>query len=471
MSATQEVVTKTVESDTYRIINPDANMFSANQFVPTPSGGEAFFSTEIEQDGDQFSVGVYVRDCSNKDNCDSTLIGVRNLSGPFANTLTIFDEDYAKYKEVIELESKKKSLALRENFDLTSNQLNLYDIASGNASLQTLKSYQDNAFYAEGDAYQTNLKTIKKGFGQLSQISVQGRKARISYGNYYYPQDLSSNKQDRIKFTMGYSEGTKIDMSLVTGAKSFQKELKSISGSVTLPIVTGISDQSSVDWKGAELNPLQAFAAAGALDLFNEAKEGTRFRDIAKKTGQIISGAQEGLVNAGLGDAINVWLAQKAVGAQNLLSRTTGAIVNPNLEMLFNAPQLRNFGFTFLLSPRDADEATQVRNIIRFFKQGMSVKTTNSNVFLKAPNIFQIKYMTFNSDGDEILHPAINIIKTCALLSMDVQYTPNGTYMTYEDPYRTMTAYQLTMQFGELDPIYDNDYSELDNDTNTVIGY
>ena len=179
MSATQEVVTKTVESDTYRIINPDANMFSANQFVPTPSGGEAFFSTEIEQDGDQFSVGVYVRDCSNKDNCDSTLIGVRNLSGPFANTLTIFDEDYAKYKEVIELESKKKSLALRENFDLTSNQLNLYDIASGNASLQTLKSYQDNAFYAEGDAYQTNLKTIKKGFGQLSQISVQGRKARI----------------------------------------------------------------------------------------------------------------------------------------------------------------------------------------------------------------------------------------------------------------------------------------------------
>ena len=471
MSATQEVVTKTVESDTYRIINPDANFLSANQYIPTPSGGQAYFSTYVEQNGDQFSVGVYVRDCSNKDNCDSTLIGVRNLSGPFANTLTIFDEDYANYKEAIELESKKKSLALRENFDLTSNQLNLYDIASGNASLQTLKSYQDNAFYAEGDAYQTNLKTIKKGFGQLSQISVQGRKARISYGNYYYPQDLSSNKQDRIKFTMGYSEGTKIDATVVTGAKSFQKELKSISGSVTLPIVTGISDQSSVDWKGAELNPLQAFAAAGALDLFNEAKEGTRFRDIAKKTGQIISGAQEGLVNAGLGDAINVWLAQKAVGAQNLLSRTTGAIVNPNLEMLFNAPQLRNFGFTFLLSPRDADEATQVRNIIRFFKQGMSVKTTNSNVFLKAPNIFQIKYMTFNSDGDEILHPAINIIKTCALLSMDVQYTPNGTYMTYEDPYRTMTAYQLTMQFGELDPIYDNDYSELDNDTNTVIGY
>ena len=77
--------------------------------------------------------------------------------------------------------------------------------------------------------------------------------------------------------------------------------------------------------------------------------------------------------------AINVYLAQQAVGAQNLLSRTTGAIANPNLELLFTGPQLREFGFTFRLSPRDADEATQVRKILRFFKQGMSVKTTASN--------------------------------------------------------------------------------------------
>ena len=312
---------------------------------------------------------------------------------------------------------------------------------------------------------------IDQGFGILSTVSVQGRKARTSYGNYYYPEDLASNKQDRIKFTMGYSEGTEVEASLVN-QKSFQKKLKSISGSVTLPIVTGISDQSSVDWKGAELNPLQSFAAAGALDLFNEAKKPkANLATLGTKAGDIVMTAKQDLVDSGVGDAINVWLAQKAVGAQNLLSRTTGAIVNPNLEMLFNAPQLRNFGFSFLLSPRDADEATQVRNIIRFFKQGMSVKTTNSNVFLKAPNIFAIKYMTYNTDGEEILHPSINIIKTCALLSMDVQYTPNGTYMTYEDPFRTMQAYQLTMQFGELDPIYDNDYTDLDNDNDTVIGY
>ena len=146
---------------------------------------------------------------------------------------------------------------------------------------------------------------------------------------------------------MGYSEGTKIDATVESGIKSFQKRISSISGSVTLPIVTGVSDQSSVDWKGAELNPLQAFAAAGALDLFNTAKGEKNVKQIGAKAADIITGAKQGLVDSGLGDAINVWLAQKAVGAQNLLSRTTGAIVNPNLEMLFNAPQLRNFGFTF----------------------------------------------------------------------------------------------------------------------------
>jgi len=132
---------------------------------------------------------------------------------------------------------------------------------------------------------------------------------------------------------------------------------------------------------------------------------------------------------------------------------------------------LRSFAFTFTLSPRDADEADQVRKIIRFFKQGMSVKTTASNVFLKAPNVFDIQYQTFNTEGQEIIHPSINIIKTCALLSCNVQYTPNNTYMTYEDPYRTMTAYQLTMQFGELDPIYDTDYKDLDENQDQVIGY
>jgi len=57
-----------------------------------------------------------------------------------------------------------------------------------------------------------------------------------------------------------------------------------------------------------------------------------------------------------------------------------------------------------------------------------------------------------------IKHPSINIIKTCALLTCEVDYTPNNTYMTYSDESRSMVSYMMNLQFGELDPIYESDY-------------
>ena len=299
------------------------------------------------------------------------------------------------------------------------------------------------------------------------------RKARSSYGNYYYPADLETNKQDRIRFEMKYTEGTIVNSSIESHTKQFQRKTENIGGSVTLPIVTGIADINEVDWEGAKLNPLQALGAGAALRAFDTASNSDKgvqaairgFGGAAGNLGKEIK--QEG---GDLKTALNVYLAQQAVGTQNLLSRTSGAIVNPNLEMLFSGPALRKFGFTFKLSPRDANEANQVRKILRFFKQGMSVKTSDSNVFLKAPNVFDINYQTFDGTR-EISHPSINKIKTCALLACDVQYTPDGTYMTYDDPSRTMTSYQLTLQFNELDPIYDTDYTELDNDQDNTIGY
>ena len=53
-------------------------------------------------------------------------------------------------------------------------------------------------------------------------------------------------------------------------------------------------------------------------------------------------------------------------------------------------------------------------------------------------------------------HPFLNKIKVCALMNMQVDYTPDGSYMTYDDG--SMTSYNLTMTFGELNPIYQEDF-------------
>ena len=147
-----------------------------------------------------------------------------------------------------------------------------------------------------------------------------------------------------------------------------------------------------------------------------------------------------------------------------LMGRLNGQILNPNLELIFNGPTLRQFAYTFRLTPRNNKETNIVRKIIRFFKQGMAVKETTS-MFLSAPNIFQPRF--YNRDGNQ--HTFLNTIKKCALTSFGVNYVPDGTYMTLPDS--SMTAYDISLQFQEMDPITDSDYSELDNNNDDVIGF
>ena len=402
----------------------------------------------------------------------TTVIGTRGVVGAITLDDDFANEDEKKYLTDTLLPGLKTT-----SLDLNTKVNDTVELSSGDKNnLLAGLGLPTNTNNTNQTTLEESAANLTSGTNLLTVAQIEGRVFRKQYAHFCYPNNLRTNKQDRIRFEQIYTEGTKIDTNLTSNQRAFQRKTKKVRGSVTLPIVTGIGDRTEVDWQGQTLNPLQSAGAAIALDVFNRATSEKNGANALVDAGvNALTQAKALLATGKVGDdvrsGINVWLAQKAVGAQGLLSRTTGAIVNPNLEMLFSGPKLRNFGFTFRLSARDVDEAGQVRKILRFFKQGMSVKTSSSNVFLKAPNIFKIKYQTFNTEGDEITHPSLNIFKTCALTSCDVQYTPDGNYMTYEDPHRTLTSYQLSLSFSELDPIFDSDYTALDNDNDTVMGY
>ena len=44
------------------------------------------------------------------------------------------------------------------------------------------------------------------------------------------------------------------------------------------------------------------------------------------------------------------------------------------------------------------------------------------------------------------------------MTNVSVDYTPNGTYSTYDDG--VMTAYKMTLTFKELEAVYNDDYEE-----------
>ena len=274
----------------------------------------------------------------------------------------------------------------------------------------------------------------------------ENKKTRREFGDFRYPIDMDPN-QDVMKFTMlkyetkdlmtdgSFGFGNRDRVGPEGGARA--------TGTVVLPIQSGIKDQNSADWGDNKMNAVDAAKASVALGLLGDDNESNAIEKVAGAIGSNSAAAKEG---------IKQLFAAKAAGVTGLLQRTRGATINPNLELLFNEPALRPFSFSFKLSARSKKEAEEIVKIIRFFKQGMAPIRTESNLFLLAPHTFQIHYL-LRGAGE---HPYIGKMKECALTNMTTDYTPENNYSTLKDGF--MTSYTITMEFKELEPIFNDDY-------------
>ena len=293
--------------------------------------------------------------------------------------------------------------------------------------------------------------------------SLEG--TRTEFPTIVHPTGLGKSKQDVIRFDMMEYQPQDFAATGQFGFTSGRVGSRERSiGSVTLPIPSGISDQSSVEWGSNSMTAVDAAKALIATTAMRAAlnKPESAVSEAAKGVGDGFGSVMK-TIKANSGDAgaaiANSFAAAAAgVEGQSLLSRTTGQVLNPNMELLFKGPTLRPFQFKFTLAPRDEDEAKNVISIIRFFKQGMAPIRSKSNLFLKSPHTFQLRYLHRGEkeDGGTGLHFKLNAFKECALQTVGVNYTPTGNYSTYQDG--TMVAYELTLGFSELEPIYNDDF-------------
>lgn len=260
-------------------------------------------------------------------------------------------------------------------------------------------------------------------------------------GSFVYPANLAQTHQDIIKFNLiKYIPG-----GIPTPGRSGRPPSGEILGTVVLPVPNNISDVNAAEWGADKMNAIEAAAAAAAFASITDGF-GAGMESVGASLKQFGSDpTSKKFVAAGFAGA-----AMGGEGAK-ILSRAAGQIVNPNVELLFNAPTLRAFSFTFKLAARNPDEGKTIIKIIRFFKRGMSPIRSESNLFLKSPNTFTIQYMKGDADN-----PNIGKIKECALQSITTNYTPEGQYATFSDG--VMVSYQITMQFSELEPIFTKDY-------------
>lgn len=262
------------------------------------------------------------------------------------------------------------------------------------------------------------------------------------FGEHRYPLSMNE-QQDCIKIDM-----VKFRPRGLQGLSAGTRTAGKIIGSVTLPIPNGIQDANGCDWGVDSLDPVALAGMAVASSTISNGVEGG-----SGQIGQIMRDIQGSAGQAK--QAITATFGAAAVGGNKnqLLGRLSGNILNPNMELLFQAPTLRSFTFTFKLSPREAAESKAIQNIIRFFKQGMAPIRTQAKFFLSSPHTFLLTYHQMNQESKYL-----NKFKECALLSCGVQYAPDGSYATYSDG--AMSSYLMTLQFKELEPVFNDEYKE-----------
>ena len=228
---------------------------------------------------------------------------------------------------------------------------------------------------------------------------------------------------------------------------------------IELPIPQEVNDSNSVTWGEDKVNALEL----AALSVASSAMGG----GIGDMAGAAVEALNSGVNIPGLGpdtqDAVRAAISGKAlnalgsqVSAESVIARSTGQILNNNLELLFQGVNLRSFPFSITFSPRSPDESRVVKSIIKSLKMSMAPKAGEFNenaqgIFLKSPDVFQLDYLR---DGRN--HPFLNSFKLAALTGMTVNYTNAGTYASYEDG--TPVNIRMNLTFKELNPIYHEDY-------------
>lgn len=207
-------------------------------------------------------------------------------------------------------------------------------------------------------------------------------------------------------------------------------------------------------------NELAGQALAGGKSVYDAFQSGS-----AEGIGAIGKTAAE-IAKQKAGTGVAKLLGSEQTGQAILAA--TGRVQNPMLEMVYKSPNFRTFQFDFTFYPRDEREALEVQRILERLRFHQAPELMpNAGGFLIPPSEFDIKF--YNS-GKE--NPNIPQIASCVLVSLDINYAPNG-WSAYETPGENNpslgrtgmpVSIQATLQFQEMTYLTKADFrSDLAN--------
>ena len=239
---------------------------------------------------------------------------------------------------------------------------------------------------------------------------------------------------------------------------------------IMLPIPQDLSNEINQQWQGKQFTATgRAATAALAAGQFSYAS------DVVAN----IAGNAKALQTA-----FNTSMLQNIPGVggniefNDVSGSTRGIVINPNAELLYDSPEMREIGMIFKMVAQNAEESKTIKDICNYFRQcsmprwgtdnpeegrwllagegSVQVGDGNDSRFdiggednwIQVPDLCKFTFMHGHDP-----HPYLIQFKPCAISGVEVNYTPDGTYSTYKGT-GAPVAVELRVNFMETKLIF-----------------
>ena len=247
---------------------------------------------------------------------------------------------------------------------------------------------------------------------------------------------------------------------------------------IMLPMPQDLSNELQAQWQGKQFTATgRAAVAALGAGQFSYAKEVVK--NIAGNAKALQTALNASVLNSipGVGGNLSF---------NDVSGSTRGIVINPNAELLYDSPEMREIGMIFKLVAQNEDEARDIQKICNIFRKASlptwggggneigifdgESEISGSNQWnsgdkkgdrnddgtfdiggednwIRVPMLCKFTFM----HGDEVNRKLVQF-KPCAIQAVEVNYTPDGTYSAYRDG--SPVAIELRLNFMETKLIF-----------------
>ena len=347
----------------------------------------------------------------------------------------------------------------------TNTGLTIKPLGDGKPDGETLR-YPNDAVDASTDYVFFQFGKYRPPFSAEADKLRQQRELQIKDGSF-----KESEKGDR-DYLIAMSRRTATRNMYESSIENLELRNETI----MLPMPQDLSNEINQQWQGKQFTATgRAAVAALAAGQFSYASEVVK--NIAGNATALQTAFNTSVLNniPGVGGNLEF---------NDVSGSTRGIVINPNAELLYDSPEMREIGMIFRLVPRNKKEAGTIKNIIRAFRRASMPRwggldregnegdvdlTTGENTtnvgegkneqkksqinlgdrdnWIQVPDLCKFTFMTGPNPNENIIQ-----FKPCAISGVEVNYTPDGTYAAYASG--VPVAIELRLNFMETKLIF-----------------